>query len=138
MGAMPDGDPGLTAWPWAIAGLALLVPTLIGWAPAGPWSDPTFSIGLLGMLGGCALYIAWFRWTFRTEGILPRLELWDDPERTWWHPGALGMVLLISAPIGRVEALPGTTGLLLGLIGSLAILVSLHAGLAVSLLAEEE
>ena len=138
MGAMPDGVPGPTAWPWAIAGLSLLVPTLIGWAPAGPWSDPTFSIGPLGMLGGCALYIAWFRWTFRTEGILPRLELWDDPERTWWHPGALGMVLLISAPIGRVEALPGTTGLLLGLIGSLAILVSLHAGLAVSLLAEEE
>ena len=90
MGAMPDGVPGPTAWPWAIAGLSLLVPTLIGWAPAGPWSDPTFSIGLLGMLGGCALYIAWFRWTFRTEGILPRLELWDDPERTWWHPGALG------------------------------------------------
>lgn len=138
MGPMPDGDPGPTAWPWAIAGLALLVPTLIGWAPAGPWSDPTFSIGLLGMLGGCALYIAWFRWTFTTEGILPRLELWDDPERTWWRPGALGMVLLISAPIGRVDALPGTTGLLLGLIGSLAILVSLHAGLAVSLLAEEE
>ena len=137
MGAMPDGVQGPTAWPWAIAGLSLLVPTLIGWAPAGPWSDPTFSIGRWGCSEG-VLSTSWFRWTFRTEGILPRLELWDDPERTWWHPGALGMVLLISAPIGRVEALPGTTGLLLGLIGSLAILVSLHAGLAVSLLAEEE
>ena len=106
--------------------------------PCRAMERPNIQHRAAGVLGGCALYIAWFRWTFRTEGILPRLELWDDPERTWWHPGALGMVLLISAPIGRVEALPGTTGLLLGLIGSLAILVSLHAGLAVSLLAEEE
>ena len=47
-------------------------------APAGPWNDASFSVGVTGLISISLIYIAWYKWKFETYGIVPWLNLWKD------------------------------------------------------------
>ena len=51
--------------------------------------------GFLGLLGVGCLYVAWFRRTFSSSGLLPTSDLWEDPEGTWPKVVGVGAVFLL-------------------------------------------
>ncbi|MEO2179100.1 MAG: hypothetical protein ABGX11_02875, partial [Candidatus Poseidoniia archaeon] len=66
--------------PHVTVGALLLLDTLtLGYAPAGPWDSESFSLGVIGLTGLALLYVAWYRWTFKRRGLIPWLDLWQDP-----------------------------------------------------------
>ena len=64
------------------AGLLILDALVIGVAPGGPWDDSSFSRGLIGLVGACLAYVAWYRRTFNRKGLVPWIDLWEKPEES--------------------------------------------------------
>ena len=88
-------------------------------SPEGPWNDSTFTSGSLGLIGLMLLYLAWFRLTFETNGVVPTMDLWKDPEGLL-HVIGVGLVILgIAYAVGRIDFFPEPAGLILSLIGLL-------------------
>ena len=73
---------------FAAVGTVLVAITFTNWSPEGPWNDSTFTSGSLGLTGMMLLYLAWFRLTFESKGVVPTMDMWKDPEGT--SPGAGG------------------------------------------------
>ena len=67
---------------FAAIGTILVAITFTDLSPDGPWADSTFTSGSLGLIGLMLLYLAWFRLTFETKGVVPTMDLWKDPEGT--------------------------------------------------------
>ncbi|GIR33912.1 MAG: hypothetical protein CM15mP47_1380 [Methanobacteriota archaeon] len=91
-------------WRWiTLAGLVMVAQTMFDIAPEGPWDASSFTRGLIGLSGLCCLYIGWFRYTFRQNGIIPSINRWREPERSW------KLVLIFSfACMGLVFAINNT------------------------------
>jgi len=127
---------------WAIAGALLVAQTFFDVIPAGPWGNAAMGTGFLGLIGVGCLYVAWFRRTFLSSGLLPTSDLWKDPEGTWPKVvGAGGGFLVLSYVAGRdaLDAwMPEPAGLVLSLVGLLVLLNGLYVGAVVGLLSEEE
>jgi hypothetical protein len=81
------------------------------------------------------LYLAWFRYTFDINGVAPTLDRWENPEQSWLNVVLFGLLSLavvkVSTWSGIDEHLPEPTGMLIALIGCLAILNGLYVGLVV-------
>lgn len=128
-------------WRWQLgvgsALVLLTLPDLSGWFAdliAGPWDDATFSQGVLGVVGGCLVYVAWFRWRFGRKGLLPTTDLWVDPRRSVPQVLGVGAVLLfIGWGMGQWmdDVAPGPASLLVLLVGFLTVLVGAYAWLVV-------
>ena len=116
--------------------------TFVDLVPDGPWGSGAMGTGFLGLAGVGCLYVAWFRRTFSTKGLLPTLDLWDDPAGTWPRVVAVGAVfMLLSYGAGRDEVdawMPEPAGLVLSLVGLLVLLNGLYVGAVVGPLSEEE
>jgi len=127
---------------WGIAGALLVAQTFVDLVPDGPWGNGAMGTGFLGLAGVGCLYVAWFRRTFSTKGLLPTLDLWDDPAGTWPRVVAVGAVfMLLSYGAGRDEVdawMPEPAGLVLSLVGLLVLLNGLYVGAVVGPLSEEE
>lgn len=127
---------------WAIAGALLLAQTFLDVIPAGPWGNAAMGTGFLGLIGVGCIYVAWFRRTFSSSGLLPTSDLWQDPEGTWPKVVGTGGVFLVLSYMAGREALdawmPEPAGLVLSLVGLLVLLNGLYVGAVVGLLGEEE
>ena len=105
---------------FAAIGTILVAITFTDLSPEGPWNDSTFTSGSLGLIGLMLLYLAWFRLTFETKGVVPTMDLWKDPEGTSSTVIGVGLVILgIAYAVGRIDFFPEPAGLILSLIGLL-------------------
>ena len=127
---------------WAIAGALLVAQTFFDVIPAGPWGNAAMGTGFLGLIGVGCLYVAWFRRTFLSSGLLPTSDLWKDPEGTWPKVIGAGGGFLVLSYVAGLDALdawmPEPAGLVLSLVGLLVLLNGLYVGAVVGLLSEEE
>lgn len=131
--------------PWqglGIIGALLVAQTFTDFGWGGPWNDVSFTQGVIGLLGGVMLYLAWFRWHFKLHGLLPTLERWKNPEQGMKRLCIAGAVTFIAAwAVGNplAEYFPQPAGLLLGLIGLLMLLQSAYVWMMIKgPFAEEE
>ncbi|DAC34059.1 MAG TPA: hypothetical protein D7I05_04900 [Candidatus Poseidoniales archaeon] len=127
---------------WGIAGILLVAQTFLDLVPSGPWGNGAMGTGFLGLAGFGCLYVAWYRRTFSTPGLLPTSDLWKDPAGSWPKVVGAGVLfLLLSYLAGREEVdawMPDTAGLVLSLIGLLTVLNGLYVGAVIGPLSEEE
>jgi hypothetical protein len=113
-------------------GTLLLMMTLLpGWAPAGPWGNPSFSRGIVGLIGASIIYVAWYRYTFKISGIIPELSMWKEPTKSRNRLAILGISLFIfSFLIGHyLDFVPIPFTLIMTLISLLMMLLSGYAWL---------
>ena len=105
---------------FATIGVILVAITFTDLSPEGPWNDSTFTSGSIGLIGLCFVYVAWFRITFERKGLVPTLDLWNDPAGTSPLVIVTGLVILgIAYAVGRIDFFPEPAGLILSLIGLL-------------------
>ena len=97
---------------FAAIGAILVAITFTDLSPEGPWNDSTFTSGSLGLIGLMLLYLAWFRLTFETNGVVPTMDLWKDPEGASTTVIGVGLVILgIAYAVGRIDLFPATVSL---------------------------
>lgn len=126
-----------------VAGIVLVGQSFTALAPAGPWDSPSFSRGVLGLLGLVLIYLAWFNRTFGFYGVAPTVDRWQSPESSWLHVVVFGLACMVVTRIIRVVDddgfFPEPAGLLLTLMGVLALMNGVYVWLITSgPLAEEE
>ena len=116
----------------AVIGLIFVGITFTDLSPDGPWNDETFTSGSIGLVGLILLYMAWFRFTFDQNGLIPTIDLWQDPagtSKTVIFSG--GAFLAIGFLIGRSEFFPEPAGLIMTLIGCLTLTNGVYVWLSV-------
>ena len=126
-----------------IAGVVLVGQSFTDLAPPGPWDSASFSRGVLGLLGLVLLYLAWFRQTFGFLGVAPTVDRWQSPKTSWLYVVVFGLACLVLTRIIRAvdgfDVVPEPTGLLLSLVGVLALMNGVYVWLISSgPLADEE
>lgn len=105
---------------FAAIGVILVAITFTDLSPEGPWNDSTFTSGSIGLIGLCFVYVSWFRMTFEKKGLVPTMDLWNDPAGTSPLVIGTGLVILgIAYAIGRIDFFPEPAGLILSLVGLL-------------------
>ncbi len=124
-------------WRWfTFVGLIMVAQTMFDIAPKGPWDAASFTRGVIGLIGLCTLYLGWFRYTFKINGIIPSINRWENPQQTFKKVLLFGIIcisiviILINTSIH--EVFPETTGMILLLIGSLAIMNAIYVWLVVN------
>tara|TARA_Y100001934_G_scaffold276835_1_gene374250 strand:+ start:3692 stop:4105 length:414 start_codon:yes stop_codon:yes gene_type:complete len=127
--------------PLAVLSFVLILNSLfLGIAPAGPWGDTGFSLGIIGISGLAVGYVAWYRYNFKRRGLIPWVDLWEDPARSARLEMVLAFVVLsMSWTAGNIlqSHLPDPTGLLLSLIGLLLLIQSAYVMLVLGPLKED-
>ena len=119
-----------------LAGLVMGAQTMFDIAPEGPWDASSFTRGLIGLCGLCCLYAGWFRYTFRQNGIIPSINRWREPEKSWklvliFSFACMGLVFAINNTSLK-NSLPETSGMILLLVASLSMLNAVYVSLVVS------
>ena len=113
----------------------------IDFAPAGPWDSESFTLGVIGLTGMVLLYVAWYRMTFKRKGLVPWLDLWEDPpgsSRKILVAGAATIALAWVSGNPMQELMPDPAGLILMLLGLLMILQAVYVMLSIGPLADKE
>ena len=93
------------------------------------------------MTGLTLLYIAWYRLTFKRKGLVPWMDLWEEPGNSSRSVIAVGLAIIAAAWLaGNVieDALPKPTGLILTLVGLLVLLNGVYVYLSVGALSDTE
>ena len=119
--------------------LLILDALFLGIAPNGPWEDQSFSRGVIGLIGACMGYAAWYRAVFKRSGLIPWTDLWEDPRKAARTEMAAAILLLVAswAAGNHIQPyLPDPTGLLLSLVAMLMVLQSVYVLLSIDLLSE--
>jgi hypothetical protein len=134
--------PGKPAWRTLVfVGVALIIQPLFDWNWAGPWNDASFTRGIFAIVGGTMVYRGWYRVTFGRIGLIPELRLWQHPLRSTRHVALVGGIFAVAAWLAGhtlQPLLPEPTGLLLGVISLLCLLLAGYAWLSFGILADEE
>ena len=132
----PEWRPHLTV------GALLLLDTLtLGYAPAGPWDSESFSLGVIGLIGLALLYVAWYRLTFKRHGLIPWLDLWQDPAGSSKKVIICGVATIALAwVLGNPlqGQMPDPSGLIVTLIGLLMLLNGIYVKLSIGPLADSK
>ena len=136
------GSQTIPQWkPHAIAaGFFILDALVIGVAPGGPWDDSSFSRGVIGLVGICLAYVAWYRRTFKRNGLIPWIDLWESPEESARLVLFASVVFVLLAWVAGNPLqphLPEPTGLVLALVGLLLGLQAMYVYLVTGPLKEE-
>ena len=119
-------SPPSAAIPAAIATILILI-FYLRLSPAGPWSEPKFTNGVVGVSALCALYLSWYRLTFRRKGVLIPVRELSFPKSAGIKTAVFSFCCIISAYVfGGDTLLPGASGLVVLVIGLLALLQSLY------------
>jgi len=96
-------------------------------SPAGPWGEPKFTNGVVGTSALAALYVSWYRFTFRRGGVLIPVRELQRPRTAGVKAGVFSIICIFSArAFGGSTLLPGASGLVILVIGLLALLQSLY------------
>ena len=125
----------------AIGSILLLDTLTLKWAPAGPWDAESFTLGVMGLTGLVLLYMTWYRLTFKRKGLVPWMDMWENPKDSSRTVIVAGLAIIASAWLaGNVveEALPKPTGLILTLVGLLTLLNGVYVYLSVGALSDLE
>lgn len=115
-------------------GTLLLILTLFpGWAPTGPWGEESFTRGIFGLIGASMIYVGWYRYTFKKNGLIPALSMWKEPVKSIQELAILGTAFVIgSSLIGNyVDFIPIPFTLIMALIGLLMMLLAGYAWLVI-------
>jgi len=111
-------------------GLIFIAQTFTALAPSGPWNSSSFTSGVIGLLGLFMVYAGWFALTFQRWGLLPTIDMWKSPQTTWKQVFWFGLVCIglnaLLPALGHRFDMPEPAGLLLLLIGGLAMLNSIY------------
>ena len=124
-----------------LGALMMLDTLLIGFAPAGPWDSESFSLGVIGLTGMVLLYVAWYRMTFKRKGLVPWLDLWEDPPDSSRKILVVGVATIALAWVSgnpMQEHMPDPAGLILMLLGLLMVLQAVYVMLSIGPLADKE
>ena len=82
------------------------------------------------------LYVGWFRFTFKQPGIIPSINRWQNPEKSWklvvFSALVCFLLVFIINNTELKELLPETSGMIILLIGCLAMMNGVYVGLVVS------
>ena len=125
----------------AFASIILILDALVfGVAPLGPWDDTSFSRGAIGLMGLALAYVSWYRYTFKKNGLIPWIDLWEKPEESarlvlFSSIGFLAISWVAGNPMQ--PHLPDPTGLILVLVGLLLGLQAIYVYLVIGPLKEE-
>jgi ammonia channel protein AmtB len=87
------------------------------------------------------LYVAWYRFTFKRRGLIPWLDLWQDPAGSSQKAIIAGVATIALAwVLGNPlqEQMPDPSGLILTLIGLLMLLNGIYVKLSIGPLADSE
>ena len=128
--------------PHVTVGALLRLDTLtLGYAPAGPWGSESFSLGVIGLIGLALLYVAWYRLPFKRHGLIPWLDLWQDPAGSSKKVIICGVATIALAwVLGNPlqEQMPEPSGLIVTLIGLLMLLNGIYVKLSIGPLADSK
>ena len=126
----------------AAVGALLLLDTLaLGYAHTGPWDSASFSLGVIGLTGLGLLYVAWYRCTFKRRGLIPWLDLWQNPTRSSSKAIVAGVTTVAAGWVmgNSLQAhVPDPSGLILILIGLLMLINGAYVKLSIGPLAGSE
>lgn len=113
---------------WLASGLILCGSTMTSISIPGPWNEPDFTLGVLGLAGLVCLYMAWFRFRLSEHGIVPTIDRWVDAERNWHHPIVFGFFLIACINMMRYYPVPAPEpfSLILLLIAGLSLLHGIY------------
>ena len=113
-------------------GTLLLILTLFpGWAPTGPWGEESFTRGIFGLIGASMIYVGWYRYTFKKNGLIPVLSMWKEPIKSIQKLAILGIALVIGSNLigNYIDFIPIPFTLIMALIGLLMMLLAGYAWL---------
>tara|TARA_B100000686_G_scaffold327428_1_gene386347 strand:- start:1514 stop:1927 length:414 start_codon:yes stop_codon:yes gene_type:complete len=119
--------------------ILILDALVIGAAPSGPWDDSGFTRGVIGLVGACLGYVAWYRHTFKRKGLIPWIDLWENPAesaRLVLYASIAFLAIAWVAGNPMQPHLPDPTGLILVLVGLLLALQAIYVYLVIGPLDE--
>lgn len=105
---------------------------------SGPWDSSSFTLGVIGLIGLTMLYVSWYRFTFKRQGLVPWLDLWKNPKISAQKELFISFLFLILAFIIGKEGFffPEPTALIFSLVGLLMLIQSVYVLLSVSILSD--
>ncbi len=126
-----------------VVGIVLVAQSFTTMAPSGPWDSSSFTRGIIGLVGLICIYLAWFNHTFGMFGVAPTVNRWTNPETTWIQVVVFGLACLVLTRgirwWDKKGIIPEPAGMLLALIGILAVMNGLYVWLITNgPLADEE
>ncbi|MAU30011.1 MAG: hypothetical protein CMA26_02730 [Euryarchaeota archaeon] len=125
----------------AAVGTILLINTVfLKQSFSGPWNSESFTLGLTGALSLGLFYVAWYRFRFRRRGLIPWVDLWENPSSSARKVLLSSFVVLSMAWISGnhlQDLLPSPTGLVLSLIGFLMLTQSVYVLLSIGPLSDD-
>jgi hypothetical protein len=114
---------------WGFLGAALLFnSSILKISFLGPWDSKSFTLGIFGLIGICFIYISWYRFTFKNNGLIPWMDNWKYPSKSAKYELLIGIFTIILAGLtgNNIPQLPDPTGLILALIGTLMVLNAIY------------
>lgn len=119
---------------WLALGLIFCGFTLTPLSISGPWNEPGFTSGVIGLSGVICLYISWFRFRLSKTGIVPTIDRWRDAENNWHHPIVFGFFLIACVNMLKYFPIPAPEplSLILILVALLSILHGIYVFLVVA------
>lgn len=126
-------------WAHALLGLLLTGQAFFSWgAPAGPWQAPSFTIGLLGLVGLGFLWSAKLRVMFGVSAVIPYLDSYRyEREKIPLYiaadagAGLLAVFILNAIPNNWVITAPEPAAMIMLLYACLMGLHALYAWLVI-------
>jgi len=104
-----------------------------------PWDSKSFTLGVMGLTGLIMLYISWYRFTFKRRGLVPWLDLWENPQSSSKKLFLFSLIILIlSYLLGRDQLFfPDPTSLIFSLIALLTFIQATYVFLSVTILSDD-
>ena len=104
----------------------------------GPWESHSFTLGVSGLVGLTLIYVSWYRFIFKRRGLVPWLDLWQNPKSAAQKELFVSFIFVLLAYVLGIDRLffPEPTSLILSLIGLLMMIQSLYVLLSVSVLSD--
>jgi hypothetical protein len=104
-----------------------------------PWDSESFTLGVMGLIGLTMWYISWYRFTFKRRGLVPWLDLWQNPESSAKKLFLFSFtILMISYLLGRDQLFfPAPTSLIFSLIALLTFIQATYVLLSVTILSDD-
>tara|TARA_B000000475_G_scaffold240288_1_gene210388 strand:- start:835 stop:1245 length:411 start_codon:yes stop_codon:yes gene_type:complete len=121
-------------------GFTLLINTIfIKISFSWPWDSESFTLGVMGLIGLTMWYISWYRFTFKRRGLVPWLDLWQNPDGSAKKLFLFSFtILMISYLLGRDQLFfPDPTSLIFSLIALLTFIQATYVLLSVTILSDD-
>ena len=104
-----------------------------------PWDSESFTLGVMGLIGLTMWYVSWYRFTFKRRGLVPRLDLWINPESSSKKLFLFSFtILILSYLLGQDQLFfPDPTSLIFSLVALLTFIQATYVFLSVTILSDD-